>query len=460
MSSEMIPKRVLVVAYLFPPVGGAGVQRIAKFVKYLPQYGWEASVLTVANPSVPLFDESLNDDIPEGAIIRYARTFEPGYTLKQAVSASQKETAARPNVVKRALKGAARGAANLVLQPDSQILWWPNAVKEGMRLLNEIHHDAIFVTAPPFSSFVVGKTLSQRTGLPLILDYRDEWDISTAYWENKQKGPFSRWIQSRMQNGVIRAANAMIATTLSSSIALSRVAMQAGSNAKVSHIYNGYDAEDFSTPTPSFDSSDHRFRLAYVGTLWNLTSIEPLVASIERLSATSPELASQLELVIAGRQTGPQNEFLSRLDKLPCHVSRMGYLDHQQAIDLMRTSDSLCVLLSDVPEAGRVVPAKIFEYMAAGRRILSITPEGEGSQILADYPFADVCAPNDVEGIVSVLATAIKQHSDGTSVLNNESDASRFERRNLTGKLAELLNDVTGLPAAETNHTELELQTV
>ena len=43
-------RRVLVVAYVFPPAGGAGVQRVTKFVKYLPEFGWDCSVLTVAKP--------------------------------------------------------------------------------------------------------------------------------------------------------------------------------------------------------------------------------------------------------------------------------------------------------------------------------------------------------------------------------------------------------------------------
>ena len=38
-------RRVLVVAYYFPPVGGSGVQRISKFVKYLPDFGWQPTVL-------------------------------------------------------------------------------------------------------------------------------------------------------------------------------------------------------------------------------------------------------------------------------------------------------------------------------------------------------------------------------------------------------------------------------
>src|SRR4051812_39242817 len=78
--------RVLLVSYPFPPVGGAGVQRVTKFAKYLPRAGWLPSVLTVENPSVPVVDASLAADIPAGTIVRRARTWEPGYALKTAVS--------------------------------------------------------------------------------------------------------------------------------------------------------------------------------------------------------------------------------------------------------------------------------------------------------------------------------------------------------------------------------------
>src|SRR5215467_8305543 len=61
-------RRVLFIAYTFPPVGGAGVQRTTKFVKYLPQFGWNASVLTASNPSVPR--RARVDDDRAGAHVR------------------------------------------------------------------------------------------------------------------------------------------------------------------------------------------------------------------------------------------------------------------------------------------------------------------------------------------------------------------------------------------------------
>jgi hypothetical protein len=101
-------RRVLVVAYVFPPAGGAGVQRVTKFVKYLPEFGWDCSVLTVANPSVPVFNETLARDVPESTVVRLAKTLEPGYALKNAVSSGSggSRTAKQTGGFKKMLKSA------------------------------------------------------------------------------------------------------------------------------------------------------------------------------------------------------------------------------------------------------------------------------------------------------------------------------------------------------------------
>src|SRR5688572_21173339 len=110
-------KRVLLISYTFPPTGGAGVQRAAKFAKFLPRFGWDVSVLTASNPSVPLMDESLTEDVPAGTHIEKARTFEPSYRTKARVAAGSQLTERRTwtSGLKRALRS---GAVNL-LQPDA-----------------------------------------------------------------------------------------------------------------------------------------------------------------------------------------------------------------------------------------------------------------------------------------------------------------------------------------------------
>lgn len=464
-------RRVLIVAYAFPPVGGAGVQRVTKFVKYLSEFGWDATVLTVENPSVPVFDESLLDDIPPQTAIVKARTLEPGYALKQAVSASASsakqsgrasvhdQTVEKPKQASRSqltatatalAKRFLRGAANLLLQPDPQVLWNPHAIRAGLRTLSQQRHHAIFVTAPPFSSFLIGSELARRTGLPLVLDYRDEWSISNSYLENKRLGWLPRTWQQYQQRRCVRDAAALVATTQHSADSLREVARHAQCQPLVTHIYNGFDADDFRAVTPTlFDvaveparSPTQPYKLAYIGTLWNLTSVEPVVRAVQQLSTRAPDLAARLELHFVGRRTAAQDEWLDQLNPLPCRVLRQPYLNHDEAVRLMQSADGLCLLLSDLPEAGRVVPAKMFEYLAVRRPILAVVPPGEVSTLLADCPFAFVHSPWDVDGLAQRLGDEIDRHRLGIALPTGLWDASRFERRRQAEQLAELLNQV------------------
>lgn len=443
-------RRVLVVAYVFPPAGGAGVQRVTKFVKYLPEFGWDCSVLTVSNPSVPVFDESLVDEIPESTLIRRARTLEPGYALKNVVSAGSDLSAKKSSSgLKKLLKGGIRAVGNSVLQPDAQILWYPQAVGEGMRLLSELDHDAIFVTAPPFSSFVTGAALARRSGLPLIVDYRDEWGISNRYQENRHKSRVSHRIQAVMQDRVLKRASAVIATTRRSRDSLTERVTEAGSDAAVTHIYNGFDAADIRAESLTKSEENDRLRLAYVGTLWNLTSIEPVVDAIRSVAEATPDLAAKIDLTVAGRRTAEQEAVLDRLDGLPCRLIREGYVDHSRALEIMRSSNALCLLLSDVEEAGRVVPAKAFEYLALRQPILSVCPQGEVTEILSGCPNATSFEPLDVSGIANYL-TARLDGSHPSPASDQDWNADQYERRNLTGELSEVLNTVCGFDADST----------
>lgn len=439
-------QRVLFVSYAFPPTGGVGVHRVSKFVKYLPEFGWECSVLTVANPSAPLRDESMCRDIPASTIIRRARTWEPGYAIKQAVSASG--DAKKSNPIRRAVKSCLRRVSNFVLQPDPQILWRPAALKAGLQLLNDAAHQVIVATGPPFSSLMLGATLSRRSGVPLILDYRDEWGISNAYWENKGQGRLANLLQQRMQRNAIRAADVLLATTPSSAAALRELAANCGHQARATHIYNGFDPDDFVTdetsPEASPPDNGGRYRLTCVGTLWNLNPIGPLVTAIERLARSSPQLLSTLELVVAGRRTAEQEAALDRLKGLPCQLTRHPFVSHSEACRLMRTADGLLLLNADLPETHRIINAKTFEYMAAQRPMFVLAPRGDLTDIVENLPGTVLCDPGNPEQIADRLAIVLEQHRCGIRPGDAVWDISRFERKSLAAEMAELLNETCG----------------
>lgn len=435
--------RVLLISYLFPPVGGAGVQRASKFVKYLPGVGWGVSVLTASNPSVPLHDASLNGLGDERVHVVRCPTWEPPYAMKASVSGGAASNS-RGGLVAGA-KTLVRGAANLALQPDPQILWAPSAVAHGRRVLRARPHDVILATAPPYSAFIVGARLSRRSGVPLVLDYRDEWEISNNVWENRKTQGFSQKWQKSMQNRLLRQASAVIATTEASAERIAGVARRAGSAAEVTCIYNGYDPEDFTGQPPARGTSD-RVCLRYTGTLWGLTSIEPIVSAMELLASRDPEAADRLELSVVGRRTGDQDALVSRLAGAH-HVHREDYVPHSEVINRMRTADWLCLLLSDTHDAPRVVPAKVFEYMAARRPILAVAPRGELWRLLEPYPAAKVHEPGDVEGIAQTLSKIARGELGYEDVLRKASVA-KHSRVEQTGQLASILETVAKRGAA------------
>ena len=115
----------------------------------------------------------------------------------------------------------------------------------GRDLLKTQSYDAILASGPPFSTFLVGRALSSRCGVPLAVDYRDEWDLSNKYMENRQFGRLASCIQRHQQQRVLRAASAVIATTRASTASLETTIHRAGSHARAVCIYNGFDPDDF-----------------------------------------------------------------------------------------------------------------------------------------------------------------------------------------------------------------------
>jgi glycosyltransferase involved in cell wall biosynthesis len=432
-------KRLLFISYAFPPTGGGGVQRSAKFTKYLPEYGWQSTVLTAANPSVPVQDQDLQDDLNRSTKILRARTLEPSYAMKKSlVDSGQRRSG--PSI-----RSLLRRVAMQVLQPDPQVLWNPAAMRMARQTLLQTPHDAIYATGPPFSSFLLGRALKRRFGLPLILDFRDEWLLVSQYLESYQIGPLAYHRQRRMMTRVLKAADAVVATTRASATEIENHCRDHGISPPVTCIYNGYDEDDVANiGPPSTDSQ--RFRIVYTGTLWKLTDVSPLVSALEHLSSIAPSAARQIECVLAGRRTSEQDVHLQRLRATPVNVEQHDYLPHRSALSLAASAQALVMLLADQPGAERVVPAKLFEYLALQKPILAICPHGETANLLRQHGHLNVFMPSETEKIASWLKNQIAVRAGGpmSSLDSGErsTDLQRFSRRSLTGELAAVLAQV------------------
>jgi glycosyltransferase involved in cell wall biosynthesis len=435
--------RALVVSYAFPPVGGAGVQRVLKLVKYLPSHGVTPTVLTVENPSVPLRDESLERDIPQFTEILRAPTFEPSYSAKRKAWNAAADAA--PGFLSRKKKQFLKLGRKLLV-PDPQVLWLPCAsLALGARLGSSDAGDVVFISGPPFSQFLLAAVARRFPRTAVVLDYRDEWTTTQGGYEMGGSTRAGAWLE----HAILRSAHAVTtATDAFRSELLARFDFLDPSC--VYTVPNGYDPEDFPVPLPSPESD--RFVLTYVGTVFRLTSARGLLNAVRLLHAREPELGKLLAVRFIGRIVETEASYFEGTADLG--VQRLGYLEHEQALAELARSHAVLCLLDDLPGASRIYPAKIFEIMYLGRPCLALAPEGALAQLVRDHALGDVIHPRDSEAIFAALSCRLRRFRDGKvgpliDAAPQAVDIERFHRRRQAGEFARIFRAAVARACAE-----------
>jgi glycosyltransferase involved in cell wall biosynthesis len=423
--------RALLVSYSFPPVGGAGVQRVVKLAKYLPLHRVRPAVLTVANPSVPLRDESLLRDVSASVEVKRVRTLEPSYRAKQAAWRVRSEGA------ERGLSAVAR-AARHALFPDPQVLWQPAAQSALLARIAQRADDAVLVSGPPFSQFLLAP-LARAGGLGVVLDYRDEWSTLRTTYE-MARSPVARALGDPLEGALLRVAHAIVVATDEFRTNLLRRFPFIDSG-RIATIPNGYDPDDFSVALPP--PPDDRFVATYAGTVFTLTSARGLLGALKRLFARTPDLARKLRVRFIGRVVDTELDAFEGSETLG--VQRMGYVPHGRVLHELSASHIALCLLDDVPGAERVYPAKIFELMRLGRPIVTLAPPASALARLVElHALGAVIHPRDEDAIASEFERRLRQFEHGHYRLDtgrNATAVARYDRRALAGEFAQVLKE-------------------
>ncbi len=415
--------RALLVSYAFPPVGGAGVQRVVKLAKYLPEHGVEPSVLCVDNPSVPLRDESLLRDVAPGLRVIRAPTLEPGYAVKRRASSASSK---RSRLV---------ALAKLALFPDPQVLWQPAAqLALSKRLLDPRPDHLVFVSGPPFSQFLLGPLARLCPGTAVVFDYRDEWSTLRQSYENSSRATAA--LAARLERALLRSAHAVTTATEAFRAELLR-RFDFLDPARVHAIPNGYDPEDFRDALPALPSD--RFVLTYAGTVFRLTRAQGLLGALRLLHEREPALAPLLEVRFLGRIVESEQYYFEDSERLGVH--RLGYVEHTRMLSALGESHATLCLLDDLPENARIYPAKIFELMRLGRPCLTLAPEGALTELVHRHRFGLVAAPRDVEAIAAALARLLRAFARGEAIGPPAIGVDRYDRRRQAGQFAAVFRD-------------------
>jgi glycosyltransferase involved in cell wall biosynthesis len=421
-------RKILIVTYVFPPTAGAGVQRPVKFVKYLKLLGWTPVVLTAKNASVPVKDFNIIKDIPDGTKVIRARTFEPSYNLKQKIQERKKG--------KRGWRSYFSKFLSKLLIPDAQVLWWPGLIPKLISTIKGDRPDCIFVTAPPYSSMIPVTIIGKLFGLPVIADYRDEWVFDRNVMENKGKGKFEKFCDRLLEGMVIKNCTGITATTQSYLLDIfNRYPQYERPNYAIT---NGYDPDDFKDAKKQ--ACNGKIRMVYAGTVYKANSLKPFVEALKLAIERKPELEKYLEVKVIGRII--ETEKVHFDDERVSQIVRIcDYVPHDRIIQEIVSADILLLTYSDLPGAERVIPGKVFEYMATGNHIIAIVPDGEAKNILINnYQNVTVFRPTELRKISEFLSCLDSNSIFKLEKLNGQ--VEQFSRRNLANKLSEFANRV------------------
>lgn len=415
-------RRLLVIAYYFPPMGLSGVQRISKLVKYLPEHGWDVTVLTVGDVGYFAHDYSLLEEV-HGAGVRIERT----RTLDPLRLFRRRGTIRMPSDGSRRFLS---GLTHTFLQPDNKIGWKRYAVRRAKELAAEEPFDAILATAPPFTDFLVGHELRQTLGIPLIVDYRDPWVDNRNYF---YATPLHRRYATRLEQAVLRSSDSIV--VVNRKIKEKLIARYPFlTHTSVEIIPNGYDPEDIEEAGRIPLERPSKMRLTYSGHFDAGRSPEFLFKGLANVFAANPASRDEIEACFVGHFHDSFQKMAAKLG-VSSAIHTTGYLDHRESVRQLLASDVLWLTIFDPT----ITPGKIYEYMGTGRPILALAPEGAVRGALRGYG-AEICVgPTDVEAITRAITELHRQWTSRMLPRGNTERAAEFDQRVLTEKLARIL---------------------
>jgi glycosyltransferase involved in cell wall biosynthesis len=407
-------RRVLVVAYYFPPIGGIGSIRLASLANHLPEFGWEPTV--VAPGSTPhANDPSLS--FPEEKVVR-SRSIELSRLGNALLRRRGAETAQTAN--SRVGRGALRRLGHRLAYPDGQIGWYPGAVVAGRRVLGRQRFDVVLSSSFPITAHLVARTLSRAARTPWVAEFRDPWSDTLPPGHPRRRRAHA------LETAIAKRATCVLMPTPTWA---THFGARWGTDVAV--LPNGCDVGAAPPPAPD------RPVLTHVGSFYpRRQSLLALWQALHRLVATesvAPRIRFVGDLPPEVR-AGASDFGLGEL------VEPTGFVPHEEALGLARASS---MLFASGPTAGDAgargwVPAKLFEYLGSGLPILYLgNPAGDAGRMLARYPGCYVVEPADLDGVSRALQAGLEGR-------RYDRNLSAISRRTVAASLATILDRAAG----------------
>ena len=422
--------KVLIVSYFYPPHISPGAIRASKYAKYLPEYDWTPLVLTADKND---YVSGMPLEIPPDSLFR-TRQFDINGIAKKFVSNNgsriEEVRANRKSLKSRFISLGRNVYASIVNFPDGQIGWYPYARLEGLRIIRNEKPRIIFSTSSPTTDHLIAYRLKRKTGLPWVAELRDLWTQNHNY----QRARPLCYLEMGLEKHVLNAADAVV--TVSESWAEE---LRKRIRVPVRVISNGFDSSDYPSRVPLAKP----FTISYTGILYagnqDPAPLFDAIAAMHRKGLISPR---KVHLRFIGRYVDSVLD-IAKQRGISEYLEIRETISREEALRLQAESALLLVLSWNGPQRVGWIGLKLYEYFGSGRPVLAIGPKDCGSSVLTAQLNAGFIAEN-AQQVESILLNALTEfeNTGDVSFSPDVEGLRRFERRNLTGELAAILDRV------------------
>jgi len=425
------PKKLLIITYYWPPAGGPGVQRWLKFVKYLPDFDIQPIVYVPENPTYPIVDEGLLNEVSDKVIILKNKIFEPyqlaGFFSKkqtQKISSGIIPAAKKQSVLEKLLLWV-RG--NLFI-PDARKYWVKPSVAYLKKYIQENNIDTIVTSGPPHSLHLIGLKLKEELDVKWFADFRDPW-TTIGYHKALKLSSYADKKHKFLESKVLNAADTIIVTSKTT-----KSEFQLLTQKPIEVITNGYDIENVAKQT-----LDEKFTMAHIGSFLSDRNPKVLWEVLQELVSENKAFSANFQLKLIGKISQEILESISNY-QLEAFCNNLGYVSHSEAIAHQRKSQVLLLIEINSEDTKSIIPGKLFEYMVSERPIVAIGPnDSDFAEIITSTNTGVFFTYSEKERLKKTILSYFELFLEN-KLLVHPIGLQHYSRKSLTEKLANLIN--------------------
>ncbi len=430
-------KKVLIIAFEFPPLGSGGVLRLTKYVKYLREFGWEPVVLTIDENADygGAKDYSLLEELPHDLEIHRTTYLDFDVLFKKEV---QNSTLLK---LYHALDLNFPGIFSIT-KPDKNIIWFPPALEKAQQLASNGDIELIFTDSPPSSTALIGYKIKELFGIPWVADFRDPWSLDDLSYEALADNyhPRGREVDRALEKIILESCDRVI--VVSEKLRQGYVDQLGLKSERTEVFSDGYDEYDFQNLPGPRKGDQGIFKIKYMGSFYASYNPTPFLIALKDLITKDGLSDIRLHVIGHGSQWIDHNLGPLNLEQLRPFIELQSHMEAKTCLSEMLNSDLLLVISPSHIDYN--VPQKIYYYMRMGAPIFAVLPEhGEAARIIMENEVGYVTGPENIPQIEEKLYALYLQWKDGLLARNQVSDQiKRFEKRTLTRRLAGVFDEL------------------